>query len=209
VAAAHPHERERWCALLTAVGVPAEPDDLRLERGRRSSAARPVIVHPGARYESKRWPPERFARVAAALERTRAPVLITGSGAERPLAVEVASRARLGPERVLAGCTDLTQLCDLVADASLVISGDTGIAHLASAFGTPSVVLFGPVDPAQWGPPAWGPHIALSRHEGRRGDPFADHPDPALLAISVEEVMDAVAHLVHTARGTRRTDGIG
>ena len=74
-----------------------------------------------------------------------------------------------------------------------MISGDTGIAHLASAYGTPSVVLFGPVDPAQWGPPADGPHVALAHPATRRGDRFVDEPDPALLAIGVEEVLAAAA----------------
>ena len=74
-----------------------------------------------------------------------------------------------------------------------MISGDTGIAHLASAYATPSVVLFGPVDPAQWGPPAGGPHVALARPADRRGAPFADDPDPALLAIGVDDVLTAAA----------------
>ena len=189
VAAAHPHERERWCALLEHVGIPADPDDLRLSQG----AARPtraILVHPGAAFGSKRWPAERFAAVAAALEANGA---ITGSAAERDLAEAVARAAGLPDDRVLAGRTDLGALCDLVAGAALVVSGDTGIAHLASAYGTPSVVLFGPVDPAQWGPPADGPHVALARPARRRGARFADDPDPALLAIGVEEVLAAAA----------------
>jgi ADP-heptose:LPS heptosyltransferase len=153
----------------------------------------PVLVHPGAQFGAKRWPVERFAQVAAALNRPDAPVLVTGSAAERPLAVEVAGRAGLAESRVFAGRTDLDQLCDLVAGAGLVVCGDTGVAHLASAFGTPSVVLFGPVDPAQWGPPADGPHIVLNDPAQRRGDPFADDPDPALLAIGVGQVLRAAA----------------
>jgi ADP-heptose:LPS heptosyltransferase len=149
-------------------------------------------VHPGAAFGSKRWPVDRFAAVAAALGRA-SPVLVTGSPAERPLAAEVAARAGLPADRVLAGTTDLGQLCDLVAAAGLVVSGDTGIAHVASACGTPSVVLFGPVDPAQWGPPTGGPHVALAHPATRRGARFADEPDPALLAIGVDEVLGAAA----------------
>ena len=120
-------------------------------------------MHPGAGFGAKRWPVDRFAAVAAALDGPDAPVLITGSAGERDLAEAVARAAGLPVDRVLAGHTDLGALCDLVARAGLVVSGDTGIAHLASAYGTPSVVLFGPVDPAQWGPPADGPHVALAR----------------------------------------------
>jgi ADP-heptose:LPS heptosyltransferase len=146
-------------------------------------------VHPGAAFGAKRWPVHRFGAVAAALPGS---VLITGSGAERELAEQVAHAAGLPDDRVLAGRTDLGALCDLVARAALVISGDTGIAHLASAYRTPSVVLFGPVDPAQWGPPP-GPHVALARPAQRRGARFADDPDPALLAIGVDEVLAAAA----------------
>lgn len=193
VAAAHPHERARWCALLQAAGIPADPDDLRLHPPDRTGGPAPVLVHPGAAFGAKRWPVDRFAAVAAALDGPDAPVLITGSTAERDLAEAVARAAGLPGDRVLAGQTDLGALCDLVARAGLIVSGDTGIAHLASAYGTPSVVLFGPVDPAQWGPPATGPHVALARPAHRRGARFADDPDPALLAIGVEEVLAAAA----------------
>ncbi len=208
VAAAHPHERARWCALLEAVGIPADADDLRLASptlagsthtgsARAASTAdvspAPVLVHPGAAFGAKRWPAERFAAVAAALDGPSTPVLVTGSDAERDLAAAVARRAGLPVDRVLGGRTDLGALCDLVARAALVISGDTGIAHLASAYRTPSVVLFGPVDPAHWGPPADGPHVALAHPAERLGARFVDEPDPALLAIGVEEVLAAAA----------------
>jgi ADP-heptose:LPS heptosyltransferase len=72
-----------------------------------------------------------------------------------------------------------------------VVSGDTGVAHLAYAFGTPSVTLFGPVDPAQWGPPVDGPHAVLGgrKPDDTGGDLFADEPDPVLLDITPGDVM--------------------
>jgi ADP-heptose:LPS heptosyltransferase len=198
VTARYAHERERWCAMLGAHGIPADPSDLRLapppgESGRGTCA--PVIVHPGARYGAKRWPARRFAEVAAALHCPLTPVVITGSADERELACAVAHSAGLAESRVLAGRTDLAELAALVAGAALVVSGDTGIAHLAAAFGTPSVTLFGPVDPAQWGPPPDGPHVVLGDASVRRGDPFADDADPALLAVGVGDVLRAAARL--------------
>jgi ADP-heptose:LPS heptosyltransferase len=198
IAEEHPHERERWCAMLAAHGIPADPNDLRLPPPPGVAPPRcgaPVLVHPGARYGSKRWPARRFAEVAGALNCPLTPVAITGSADERDLAAAVASAAGLAESRVLAGQTDLAQLCALVAGAALVVSGDTGVAHLAAAFGTPSVTLFGPVDPAQWGPPADGPHVTLGDADVRRGDPFADDPDPALLAVGVGDVLRAAARL--------------
>jgi ADP-heptose:LPS heptosyltransferase len=202
VAAAHPHERERWCALLDHAGIPADPTNLRLATRPRVRAVAPLLVHPGARFGSKRWPVDRFARVAAALESPETPVLVTGTTGEESLATEVARRAGLPVDRVFAGRTDLGQLCDLVADAALVICGDTGIAHIASAYGTPSVVMFGPVDPAQWGPPVEGPHVALGDASRRRGEPFADDPDPALLAVGVDDVLRAAARVAPRVGGT-------
>lgn len=73
-----------------------------------------------------------------------------------------------------------------------MISGDTGVAHLATAFGTRTVMLFGPTPPRWGGPP---PHL-LGRHAvlwaGQVGDPNADTPDPGLLRIGVTEVVNAV-----------------
>ncbi len=197
IARRYAHERERWCAVLSAHGIPADPADLRLPPPQEPPvpSGRPVLVHPGARYGSKRWPARRFAEVAAALHCAVCPVLITGSPDERDLALVVARQAGIAESRVLAGRTDLGELCALVAGAALVVSGDTGIAHLAAAFGTPSVTLYGPVGPQQWGPPADGPHAVLDEPDARRGDPFADDPDPALLAIGVGDVLRAAAAL--------------
>jgi ADP-heptose:LPS heptosyltransferase len=198
IARRHSHERERWCAMLGAHGIPADPTDLRLPPPPDSGSQRihaPVLVHPGARYGSKRWPACRYAEVAAVLHCPVSPVLITGTADERDLALAVAHAAGLAESRVLAGRTDLGELCALVANAALVVSGDTGIAHLAAAFGTPSVTLYGPVGPEQWGPPSDGPHAVLGDAGARRGDPFADDPDPALLAIGVGDVLRAAATL--------------
>ena len=84
-----------------------------------------------------------------------------------------------------------SHVCEaLVAAARLLVSPDTGVAHLATAFGTPSVVLFGPTPPARWGPPADRPqHRAL--WAGRTGDNFAPAPDAGLLQLTVEQVLQA------------------
>lgn len=203
VARDHAHERERWCALLQAYGIRTDPGDVALQvpAGAPHPDPAPVLVHPGARYGAKRWPAERFAAVAAALDEAGHRVLLTGSADERPLAVAVARGAGLPLTRVLAGRTSLRQLCGLVAGAGLLISGDTGIAHIATAYRTPSVVLFGPVSPAQWGPPADGPHLALTVPEARRGDPFADRRDPALLGVSVDDVLRAGRRLLCPVAG--------
>ncbi|MFL6116118.1 MAG: glycosyltransferase family 9 protein [Catenulispora sp.] len=204
------HEVHRWCRLLAAHGIPADPDDLDLARpgtGPDSplrSASGSVVIHPGAAAPARRWPADRFAAVAAVLHRRGHRVVITGGAAERPLALEVARRAGLCPAAVLAGATTLTDLARLVADAALVISGDTGTAHLATAYRRPSVVLFGPVPPAEWGPPPGRRrHIALhAAKPGYRGDPHGATLDPALDAISVGDVLRAVRGVESADRST-------
>lgn len=85
-------------------------------------------------------------------------------------------------------------LAAVVAAAGRIVCGDTGVAHLATALGTPSVVLFGPTPPLLWGPPADRPqHVAL--WSGNTGDPHARVPDAGLLAIGVEEVAAALEGL--------------
>ena len=184
---AHRHERERWCAVVEAFGVRADPTDLALGV-RVGVAGGDVVIHPGAAYGAKRWPADRFALVAARLEGTGHRVVVTGSGQEAPLAHHVVRRAGLSADRVLAGRTDIADLMKVVAGAALVVCGDTGVAHLATALGTPSVVLFGPVPPDRWGPPGGGPHVVLTDAARRRGDPFVEDPDPALLGVGVDEV---------------------
>lgn len=181
------HEVRRWCDLLGWYGIEADPLDLTLGVSDRSG---PVIVHPGAAHPARRWPPERFALVAAAL----GDVVVTGDRAEVDLARRVAELAGLPPERMLAGRTDLAQLVELVGRARLVVCGDTGIAHLATAFCVPSVVLFGPVSPALWGPPPGWRHVAL--WAGTSGDPHGERPDAGLLKIEVSEVVDAALEVI-------------
>ncbi|CCH32318.1 glycosyltransferase family 9 protein [Actinosynnema sp. NPDC047251] len=167
------HEVLRWCDLLERHGIPCDPDDLRLPPVPRNDH---VVVHPGASHGARRWPADRWAAVARALGPE---VVVTGSTAERPL-VESVGRPAIGP---------LGAFLDLVGGARVLVCGDTGAAHVATAYGTPSVVLFGPVSPALWGPRN-GPHRAL--WHARPGDTFADRPGPGLLEIDVAEVLTAL-----------------
>ncbi len=201
------HERLRWCRLLAESGIAADPEDLRLRAPGPSSLAGVAVVHPGAGAPARRWPPERFAAVARRLRARGTEVVITGSRDELRLARTVGHRAGLPDACVVAG-TSLLALARIVAGARIVVCGDTGVAHLATAFGRPSVTLFGPTSPALWGPPP-GPHRAL--WAGVSGDPHAATVDPGLLRIGVDAVIGAV-DTVWTAppggRGGRAGEGI-
>jgi ADP-heptose:LPS heptosyltransferase len=195
-------ETRRWCRLLTEeLGIPADPADLDLHPPPVASPAPgAVVIHPGAAYPSRRWPGERFAEVAAALAADGWPVVVSGGPAERALAGAVARLAGLPAHRVLAGATGLAELAALVGGARLVVCGDTGVAHLATAYRTPSVLLFGPTPPQQWGPGRPGPHRVLW-HGPHRGDPWGDRLDAALDRIRVSEVVDAARGLLPATGG--------
>lgn len=190
------HELERWCRLLEAFAIPVDRARWRLPAGglpRRPSWRGATVLHPGAASAARRWPTSRWAAVARALQASGQPVVITGSVGERALAAEVAQRAGLGLSAVEAGRTSLTELAGGLSEARRVVAGDTGVAHLATALAVPSVLLFGPTPPSRWGPPRDqdGRHRVL--WAGRCGDPHADRPDPGLLEISVDDVLDALA----------------
>jgi ADP-heptose:LPS heptosyltransferase len=138
--------------------------------------------------------------VAAALRDDGHDVVVTGGAQECALAREVACAAGLDRASVLAGHLDLSALAALVSTSRLVLSGDTGIAHLATAYRSPSVVLFGPTPPALWGPPQRAQHRVIWHGKCTLQDPAShgvgDAVHPALLAVTVPEVLDAINELL-------------
>ena len=190
------HEVLRWCRLVQEAGGTCGPDDLVLREDDDRTGV--VVVHPGAASGSRRWPAERWARVVAALRAQGRDVVVTGSPDERGLCSAV---ARDGA-RDLAGALDLPELTDLVAGAALLLCGDTGVAHLATATRTPSVLLFGPTPPQ-----GWGPAVDADRHAvlwrapdgSYRGDPHGAQVDPVLAATGVDDVLAAAGRVLGAA----------
>ncbi|MFP5346996.1 MAG: glycosyltransferase family 9 protein [Actinomycetes bacterium] len=199
------HEVDRWCRLLTGVGGDCGPTDLLLptvETAAPRDYEDVIVVHPGASSGSRRWPASSWRQVAGELASSGLRVVVTGNAVERDLCAEV---ARAHPDvEDLSGSLELEQLCGLVAHARLLLSGDTGVAHLATAWSTPSVTLFGPVPPTWWGAAVERHlHIALwtggsvaTDDEPYTGDPHGDEVDPALARIPVDEVLSAAEGLL-------------
>ncbi|MEM0913000.1 MAG: lipopolysaccharide heptosyltransferase II [Planctomycetota bacterium] len=107
-----------------------------------------VLLNPGAQNPAKRWPPERFARVADVLARDAdAQIAVTGSPSERAVIDAVVGSAHAPVVDLGAHGLTLGALKAVIADADLLITNDTGPRHLAAALGTPIVTLFGPTDP--------------------------------------------------------------
>jgi ADP-heptose:LPS heptosyltransferase len=210
------HEVARWCRMLAGAGIPADPSRIDLAAPAVEpppGCAGATLIHPGAASPARRWPAERFAAVGRAETAAGRRVVVTAGPGEEALAQAVAARS--GPGAATLASPSLPALASAVAAAGRVVCGDTGIAHLATALRTPSVVLFGPVSPASWGPPADRPrHRAL--WAGRRGDPHGSRVDAGLLAIGVDEVLSALDEVASrdawepsgsATAGPRRTSG--
>jgi len=143
-------------AMLGGVGlrVSASPDAaLRCPDAWAQSAALltgdgPLVgVSPGAAYGSaKRWPVVRYAAAAGQIARQRgARVVILGAETERPLADAIGA-ALPAPALDLCGRTTLPELLGVLSRLELLVTGDSGPMHLASALGTPLIAIFGPTD---------------------------------------------------------------
>ena len=151
-----------------------------------------VVLNPGAAWASKRWLPERFGAVAQWLRRVcdLVSVVTWGPGDKTAAAAVVASAAGSAE---LAPATGVADLAAVMQEAALVVSGDTGPAHLAAAVGTPLVGLFGPTNPTRNGP--WSKtDLTVSRfpecrcHHRRR----CSAARWCLEDISVNDVTDAI-----------------
>ncbi|MEN3539517.1 glycosyltransferase family 9 protein [Microbispora sp. ZYX-F-249] len=171
------HEVWRHLLLMRHLGVPLPGNPARLEFPERPADLRRLaalmerrrlrpgtyaVVHPGASSPSRRWPAERFAAVADGLAGRGLRVLLSGVAAEAALTAEVRAAMRR-PAADLAGRTGLGTYAALLRRAALLVSGDTGVAHLAAATGTPSVTVFLSGDPVRWSHPG-------GRHPIARGD---------------------------------------
>jgi lipopolysaccharide heptosyltransferase II len=126
-----------------------------------AGATRPIVgVHAAGGRESKQWHLDRFAAVARDLARQRhATIVLTGRPDDRALVDSV--KASLQDVRVIdtAGQLDLPATAALLARLDVLVTGDTGPMHLAAAMATPVVALFGPSNPARYGPLGEGHHV--------------------------------------------------
>ena len=107
------------------------------------------VFAAGAEYgPAKCWPAEHYAELARSLAGTHpgVPVLLLGSGKELALCEQIARHAH-GACRVLAGKTALIDAMALIAGARGVVSNDSGLMHVAAAFGVPQVAVFGSTSP--------------------------------------------------------------
>jgi lipopolysaccharide heptosyltransferase I len=115
------------------------------------TGGRYALLNPGAAWPNKRWPPERLATIARELREHHGlvSVVLWGPG-EESLAASVVAGA--GGAALISPATTIADIVGLARGAALMVSGDTGPTHIASAVGTPLVGIYGPTRPARNGP---------------------------------------------------------
>ena len=179
-----PIERER--------AVMKERTDGLVKDGRRL-----VVINPVARWKTKLWDEEKFARLADRLVTERnAAVIFTGSPDDRAIAERI--RAMMRENAVnWAGETTLRELAALASLANLFITTDTGPMHLAAAAGARVVALFGPTAPWRTGP--YGPGHEVVR-KGLACSPCfrrtCDVGVRCMEEITVEDVMERIGDAI-------------
>jgi predicted lipopolysaccharide heptosyltransferase III len=170
-----------------------------------------VCLHPGARWWFKSWPPERFAALADLIQaETSSLALFLGGELERGVMSRIAARMTT-PYRTLIGRTGLKELAAVLERATLMVSNDNGPMHMAAALGVPVIGLFGPSDPAVWGPWGEGHHVFYKGLDCRA----CFHPDcfrgeqNCMRLITLDEVWGAVRRVLQrgpSPYGFRGTD---
>ena len=170
------HTAEHLASAMFYLGVPrTEIPRARLyETAPLPKPARPyAVIHPIASAPEKTWPAERFLDVAKRLKRDAGidPVFIAGP--EDNLAA-------FRKYRCVAGAP-LSEVKSLIAQAAMFVGNDSGPAHMAAAFGLPTVVLFGPSDHEVWAP--WKTDGVVLK-------------SPDIAGISVEQVAQALTGLL-------------
>jgi ADP-heptose:LPS heptosyltransferase len=180
-----PHKVKRyWAVVDAALGEGPHPYGT-LEAEPRDHGG--FVLHPGiSRFRlNKRWPAARFAGLADRLvDRFGLPIVLTAGPGEREQAEEVARRMRAGCEIVEPA--DLGELKSVLAGARLVVSADTGPAHVAAALGVATLTLVGPTDPREIAP--YGPRSEFLT-SGARCSPCSlrSCPDPVCMTELDEE----------------------
>ncbi len=186
--------KSQGSAILSSHGVRAD--------------AKLIALCPGSiNSRAKRWPAERYAALADMLmDRLEAQVLLIGSPEELDVSLEVGRHMR-HQATMLTGKTDLAQLVSVLGLVDLVVTNDTGPAHIASALGRPTLVIFGPTNPLTTRP--FSPLAELVRHPPDcapcmlRDCPI-DHR--CMTAISPDDVFERAAAML-SSHGGKTSDG--
>ncbi len=166
------HAVRRYLNLAHYLGAPPTPPRFRLGLDAAADISalipaepgRPLaVLHPGARWASKLWPPASWARLAEWFHAQGFQVAVTGSPRDRALAAGIV-RPDAGRRSSIWPAAPLWRSWPaLLRKARLAVTTDTGVMHLAAALGTPVAALFGPTAPWRTGPFGHGHQVVRLR----------------------------------------------
>jgi lipopolysaccharide heptosyltransferase II len=147
-----------------------------------------AVIAPGARWKTKRWPPEKFGKLASLLPFH---VVVVGSKGDESIADEVVALSK-GKAMSLAGKTTLKELIEIIRGAQFFVSNDSGPLHIAAALNIPVFAIFGPTDPVRTGP--YGKGHTIIREEIPCIPCFRRtcHDLKCMEGVSVEKVFQAI-----------------
>lgn len=164
--------------------------------------------NPGARMPDKRWPVECYAALCDWASQHDLAVVATGGSGDAPTIRRLQDAMGSSASIVsLAGQASLMESAYIAARGRLYVGGDTGMSHLAAASGVPSIAIFGPTNPARYGPR--GPRVRIlappDSYEVEDRDLRRNVSDSARLPrtdqISVQQVIDEAAELLNEMSG--------
>lgn len=206
------HEIQRTLALMTFLGAPDQGEqtefplwavDHQAAEALLAHFPRPLIgLHPAARHPSKCWPIDRFIAVGRMLQAECGGTIVLLGDRESTALIESIAQA-LGSIAVnLAGKTTLSELGAVIDRLSLLITNDSGPAHIAYALGIPTVTIFGSTAPERWGAEATDhPSQYRSLVTKLPCHPCDEGVCPieyqCLAQITITQVLTAVRSLVH------------
>ena len=153
----HTHSAEQQLALLGFVGVPVEdkPKSRLVVNNQTNSKlqipnSKFVLIHPVAAFDTKQWATENFARVAEVLQEKDLQIIAIATPKEREVLEKLKQSSKV-PITIFDNLT-LPEITALASRAEIFIGNDSGIAHIAAAVQTPSVVIFGSSNINHWRP---------------------------------------------------------
>ena len=198
-----PHVVERYLELLQPLGIKVGKAEFRFpgDAAARSKLApfleQPLfqhgfaVVNPGAGWDSKLWPAERYAEVAQYLaSRHGLPTVIAWAGdREKVWGDEIQARAD-GPA-ILAPKTSLLELGEVLRSSRLFVGSDTGPLHMAAAVGVCCVGIYGPTRPEECGPYGVGHRIVRAFYQSGTTRQRRSAGNNAMRAVSAADVCAA------------------
>lgn len=209
------HSAEQQLAVIGSAGIPV--DDLpkthlavtteasaKVDQLLLNTVGLPfALIHPGSAFHTKRWSVENYARTANFLNELGFSAIAVGSESETGLLNELKQKARV--HITLFDHLSLPEMTALASKASLFVGNDSGIAHIAAAVKTPTLVIFGSSNRVHWRPWTDAPNEIVYKEFSCQPCPgyvCAEFGEPrCILNVNTESVYSAISRILEKPAG--------